>query len=106
MDSRAFDSLSKDVAQRHTRRTALGAALAGGLLGALGVVKTIPEASAAQGGACTLAFAANVRLGPSLSQPLSAQGQPGELRGSLSFGLDQSGRLINGVLQAASGERF
>ena len=103
MDSRAFDRLSKDVAQRHTRRTALGAALAGGLLGALGVVKTAPEASAAQGGVCTLAFAANVRLGPSLSQPLSAQGQPGELRGSfrLRAGPERPARQR----RAASGQR-
>lgn len=106
MDAKAFDDLSKDVARRSTRRAALGAALAGGLLGALGVAKSVPDVKAAQGGSCTLAFSANVRLGPSLGQPLSAQGQPGALQGNLSFDLDQSGRLVNGELQAASGERF
>ena len=106
MDADRFDSLAKRLVTPTTRRATLGASMAGGLLGALGLGRVLPETHAAQGGTCTLDFSATVRLGPSQSQPLAASGQPGALRGELSFGLEQSGRLQNGLLQLPGGQSF
>jgi hypothetical protein len=105
MDPDRFDTLTRTMGTTASRRAALGASLAGGLLSALGLARNAPVARAAQGGTCTLAFAANVRLGPSQSQPLTPGGQIGALRGNLVFGVDQAGRLT-GELQVPSGERF
>ena len=66
MDGERFDTLTRRLGVPASRRAALGTALAGGLLSAFGLARTAPEASAAQGATCTVAFAANVRLGPSL----------------------------------------
>ena len=106
MDANRFDTLTRSMGAPASRRAALGATLAGALLGALGLARTVPEARAAQRGSCTLAFSANVRLGPSVSQSLAAGEQAGALRGELSFDLDQGGRLENGVLQLPTGEAF
>ena len=106
MDANRFDTLTRSMGAPASRRAALGATLAGGLLGALGLARTVPEARAAQRGSCTLGFSANVRLGPSVSQPLAAGEQAGALHGELSFDLDQGGRLENGVLQLPTGEAF
>lgn len=105
MDADRFDTLTRSLGAPTSRRAALGATLAGGLLSALGVSRTIPEARAAQNGICNIAFLANVRLGPSMGLSLSAEGQPGSLRGDLSFSVDQTGRLT-GELKVPSGERF
>ena len=65
MDATQFDTLAKRLVSPTTRRATLGAAVSGGLLSALGLGRTVAEARAAQGAACTLAFVATVRLGPS-----------------------------------------
>ena len=98
MDADRFDTFTRSLGAPASRRTALGTALAGGLLSAFGLSRTVPEASAAQGGLCTLAFAAQVRQGPSANRPLVAGGAPGELRGNMRFSLSGSGNLQNADL--------
>ena len=64
MDADRFDTLAKRLAAPTSRRTALGGAVTGGLLGALGFGRAEPERAAAQGGLCVLDFVATVRQGP------------------------------------------
>ena len=81
MDGEQFDSLTRQLGAPTSRRTALGAAVASGILGAFGVGRPVAAVAAAQGQTCTLAFAANVRLGPSLNRALTANGTtPGASR--------------------------
>src|SRR4051794_15319760 len=104
MDAESFDTLARSLSAPRSRRAALGAALAGGMLSALGVSRAAPTVVAAQGQTCALAFAANVRMGPSLNRPLMANGTtPGELRGQLRFGLNAQGTLQNATVQLADG---
>src|SRR4051794_7522227 len=96
MDGARFDTLARRLGAPTSRRATLGAVAASGLLGALGLVRSVPEVQAAKGGSCVLAFAANVRLGPGLNQVLTANGAlPGELRGQLAFALSETGALQN-----------
>ena len=104
MDADRFDTLAKRLITPTTRRATLGTAAAGGLLSALGLIRTVPEVRAAQRGSCVLTFVATVRQGPSLGQVLTPGGsKPGELRGELSFSLSQTGNLENAVLSLPDG---
>ena len=104
MDADRFDTLAKRLVTPTTRRATLGTAAAGGLLSALGLVRTVPEMRAAQRGSCVLAFVATVRQGPSVGQVLTPGGtKPGELRGELSFSLSQTGNLEDAVLSLPDG---
>src|SRR4051794_21944302 len=103
MDADRFDTLARRVGTPTTRRAALGAAVTGGFLSALGLTRSVPEVAAAQGGTCVVAFAAQVRQGPSTQQPLLPGGRPGEVRGNLSFSLSRSGSLDNAALMLADG---
>lgn len=100
MDAHRFDSLTRVVATPASRRRALGALFGGGMLGALG--RAAPPALAQ--GVCTLDFLGTVRIGPTSTQVLTNDSsQPGEVRGSLSFGLDQAGALQSASLTLADG---
>jgi hypothetical protein len=104
MDADRFDTFARRLVAPTTRRTALGAAFAGGVLSAIGLGRAASETEAAQRGVCVLAFAATVRQGPSLSQALTTNGaQPGEVRGELSFALSGSGALADAVLRLSDG---
>ena len=106
MDPNRFDTLTRRLITPTTRRTTLGAA-AVGFLSVLGLGRTVPETRAVQGRTCALAFAATVRLGPSVNQALTAHGtSPGELRGELRFALSDTGTLDNGALLLPNGTRF
>ena len=100
MDADRFDSLSRRMAAPTTRRATLGAMVAS----ALGLGAVAPTVQAAQGQVCTMAFVTTVRVGPSVSQPLTPDGnQPGQLQGELRFSLSQTGNLENAALQLANG---
>ena len=103
MDADRFDTLAKRLSTPTSRRAALGAAVAGGVLGALGLTRSVPEAAAAQGQTCVLTFATTVRSGPSAGQSLAPGAQPGQLQGQLSFALSDSGSLDNATLTLADG---
>src|SRR3954467_8298439 len=104
MDADRFDTLARSLSLPRSRRAALGAAAAGGLLSALGVSRAVPEARAAQGGTCVVAFAAQVRQGPSSTQPLVPNGgSAGAVQGNLSFALSPRGSLDNATLTLADG---
>jgi hypothetical protein len=105
MDARHFDTLTRRFAAPTTRRTALGAAAAGGLLRALGLGHAAPEALA-QGRTCTLDFVASIRLGPSAQRALAEGAPSDEVNGELSFALSDSGSLENGVLLLSGGEQL
>ncbi len=101
MDGDRFDAIAKSVAGTATRRSAVGALAAGGLFSALGLRRS---PATAQGGACTLAFVATVRQGPSAGQVLAAgAGKPGELQGELSFTLTETGGIDKGTLRLPNG---
>src|SRR4051794_4553254 len=103
MDADRFDTLAKRLVTPTTRRATLGAAAAGGLLSALGLSRAVPEATA-QGGTCVLAFAAQLRQGPSAQQTVApGGGRPGEVRGNLSFSLSDRGSLDHATLTLADG---
>jgi hypothetical protein len=100
MDADRFDSLSRSMAAPTTRRATLGAMVAS----ALGLGAVAPTVQAAQGQVCTMAFVTTVRLGPSVSQPLTPDGnQPGQLQGELRFSLSQTGNLENAAFQLSNG---
>lgn len=100
MDGNQFDQLTKTMAASTSRRRALGALTASGLLGAFG----LGRAAAAQGSTCTLDFVTTIRSGPTSGQPLTNDATtPGEARGELSFGLSSSGALENGSLLLTDG---
>jgi hypothetical protein len=103
MDGDRFDSLARRVGTPTSRRAALGAAVAGGVLGALGLTRSVPEAAAAQGQTCALTFATTIRSGPSAGQSLAPGAQPGQLQGQLSFALSDRGSLDNATLTLADG---
>jgi hypothetical protein len=103
VDGDRFDTLAKRLSTPTSRRATVGAAVTGGFLSALGLTRSIPEASAAQGGTCVVAFAAQVRQGPSTQQPLIPGGRAGEIRGDLSFSISRSGSLDNATLTLADG---
>ncbi len=103
MDAKRFDTLARALTGARTRRSALGAVVAGGVLSALGFGRE-EAVRAAQGqgdlcvlagpgGTCVLAFEAIVRQGPSARQPLVAGGTPGALRGYLRFSLSGNGSM-------------
>jgi hypothetical protein len=104
MDPARFDTLARSLSAPRSRRAALSAAAAGGLLSALGLTRSVPETRAAQGGTCVLAFAAQVVQGPSTQQALTPNDtRAGEVRGDLSFSLSGSGNLDNATLTLADG---
>ena len=75
MDADRFDSLSRHMAATTSRRATLGAMVAS----ALGLGTAAQAARAAQGQVCIMDFAAMVRVGPSVNQPLPPGGnQPGQ----------------------------
>ncbi len=106
MDASGFDSFAKRLAAPSSRRQALGATLAGGLLNALGIDRSLPEVQAAQRDSCTLAFVATVRVGPDINQNMTNGGRPGELRGNLTFSLSNSGDLQDAALLLADNTSF
>jgi len=106
LDAERFDTLAKALTGTKSRRSALGAAVAGGVLSALRLNQG-PAVRAAQddrcevpgaGGTCVLDFEAIVREGPSASQPLVAGGSPGRLRGYLMFTRGRTGSLEDAKL--------
>ena len=99
MDANRFDTLARQVGTPTSRRAALGATLAGGVLGALGLGRAAPFVRAAQGQTCVLGFTANVRTGPSASRPFTQGAQPGQLQAQLSFTLSESGNIEHGELR-------
>lgn len=99
MDANRFDTLARQVGTPTSRRAALGATLASGVLGALGLGRAAPEAQAAQGQTCVLGFTANVRSGPSVSRPLTQGAQPGQLQAQISFTLSATGNVEHGELR-------
>jgi hypothetical protein len=102
MDAGSFDRLTRRLVVPTSRRTALGALAASGLLDALGIGRAAPVARAQVD--CVLAFVATVRQGPSAGLPLTENGtRPGELRGELSFALTDSGMLQDGALTLPDG---
>lgn len=103
MDASRFDILARRVGRPTSRRTAMGAALAGGVLGALRVNRGQQDVLAVQGQKCVLDFTANVRTGPDAQQALLPGAQPGQLQGQLSFLLSPSGNLENGELLLPNG---
>ena len=107
MDDNRFDSLTRRLGAPASRRAALGAGLAGGVLGALRIPRSVPEVSAAQAGTCSLPFVANVRVGPSAEIPLLQENAPpGELRGELRFTLAEQGRFQNAELRLPDGTSY
>jgi len=106
MDANTFDSLARRLASPTSRRQALGATLAGGLLSALGLGRSLPEDRADQRDVCTLSFVAKVRLGPNTEQVMTDGGRPGELRGDLAFTLSNSGNLDDATLLLPDGTTF
>ena len=107
MDDNRFDSLTRRLGAPASRRAALGAGLAGGVLGALRIPRSVPEVGAAQAGTCSLPFVANVRVGPSAEIPLLQENAPpGELRGELRFTLSDQGRFQNAELRLPDGTSF
>ena len=104
MDADRFDTLAKRLVAPTNRRSALGAAVAGGFFSALGIGRAAPATRAAQGGTCVMAFAAQVLQGPSVQQTLTPAGaRPGEVRGDLSFSLSATGNLENATLALPNG---
>lgn len=100
MDAHRFDSLTRIVAAPASRRRALGALFGGGVLGTLGQSARPAMAQ----GVCSLDFVGTVRVGPTSTQVLTnGSSQPGEVRGVLSFGLDQAGGLESASLALADG---
>src|SRR4051794_26642390 len=96
MDADRFDTLAKQLSAPSTRRAALRTSVAGGVLSALGLSRAVPEARAAQGGTCVVAFAAQMRQGPSSTRPLvPTGGSAGAVQGNLSFALSAKGALQN-----------
>ncbi|MFN8665201.1 MAG: hypothetical protein U0075_25190 [Thermomicrobiales bacterium] len=106
MDAERFDTLAKALTGTRSRRSALGAAIAGGVLSALGLTQGVPVRAAQDdlctipgaGGTCVLDFEAIVREGPSARQPLVAGGSPGRLRGYLMFTRGRTGDLEDAKL--------
>lgn len=106
LDAERFDTLAKALTGTKSRRSALGAAVAGGVLGALGLNQGNPVRAAQDdrcelpgaGGTCVLDFEAIVREGPSAAQPLVAGGSPGRLRGYLTFTRGRTGELEDAKL--------
>jgi hypothetical protein len=105
MDGTQFDAMVRSVAQPATRRASLRALAGAGLLGLLARQQpAVTAQTGGQGQICTLAFAAMVRLGPSLGQPLvPGAAQAGELRGQLQFTLSHTGSLEQAALTLANG---
>jgi hypothetical protein len=104
MDADRFDHLSRSLADRVSRRSAVKHFGGGGILAAalagLGISRL--EASAqADTATCALDLMANVRLGPSQDQQLGGENS-GELRGQLRFSLGDNGRLVDGKLRLAN----
>ena len=100
MDADRFDSLSKRMAAPATRRATFGAMVAS----ALGIRALATTAQAAQGQVCTMTFVTTVRMGPSLSQSLTTDGDtPGQLQGELSFALSETGNLENAAVKLPNG---
>lgn len=106
LDANRFDTLAKALTGTQSRRSAFRAAIAGGVLGALGLSRETPVRAAQDdlcelpgaGGTCVLDFEAIVREGPSASQPLVAGGSPGRLRGYLMFTRGRIGDLEDAKL--------
>ena len=98
MDPRAFDDLSRTLAQSASRRQAVArfgtAGMLAGLVAALGRGR-IGALAAAQGETCRLAIVATVRVGPD-AETLMQTDVPGELRGEISFALDPDGAIAEG----------
>lgn len=108
MDPQQFDTIAKSFASGLSRRkalTRLGGGGAAALLAALGRNHLDVAAQGGAGASCNLAFVANVRVGPSAGQLLGGTA-PGELKGQLTFALDQDGAITQGQLQLADGTRF
>ena len=108
MDGHRFDAITRSVAGTSTRRGALGAFAAGGLLSALGLkpgrafaqdTTQDQDQNQDQGQTltCVVDFSATVRQGPSAGQAA------GQVRGELTFGLSGRGALENASLRLPNG---
>lgn len=114
MDANRFDTLAKALTSTQSRRSALGAAIAGGVLSALGLNRATPARAAqddlcvlaGSGGTCVLDFEAILRVGPSARQPLVPGGSPGSLRGYLIFTQGPTGTLDDAALLLEDGSRL
>jgi hypothetical protein len=101
MDADRFDHLSRSLADRISRRSAVKHFGGGGILAAalagFGISRL--EASAQTDTAtCAMDLVANVRLGPSQEKQFGGTNK-GELRGQLRFALGDQGRLVDGVFR-------
>jgi hypothetical protein len=114
MDDRQFDTISRSLAKRTSRRQALRSGGAGAaVLGFLGFgaarsavaqdddVGGEGQSGLDASGICRLDFDAEVRMGPSAGSDQSAK-----ITGQLAFRLDDKGGITQGVLQTADGENY
>jgi hypothetical protein len=108
MDADRFDHLSRSLADRVSRRSAVKHLGGGGIIAAtlaglgLSRVETFAQTDTAT---CAMDLIANVRLGPNLDQQLGGE-NPGELKGQLRFAIGQQGRLVDGVFRLADNTEF
>lgn len=103
MDGQRFDTLSRRIAGRVTRRATVGGLVAS----AIGAPFEPALARAAKDQVCTLAFETTALIGPSQEQGISAGSpQPGQLQGQLRFSLSESGNLEHAALVLPDGASF
>src|SRR5215216_2146850 len=107
MEPQQFDAFSRTLVTGVSRRRAVArfgaAGVLAGLVGALGSDR--PLRALAQAETCRLSVVATVRVGPSANAAI-AGGQPGELRGDLSFALAQDGAIDDGRLRLSGGQEL
>jgi hypothetical protein len=103
MDADQFDRLSRNFAERVSRRSAVrnlgGVSILGVALGGLRLFRTDALAQS-DTATCELDLVANVRMGPSVDTAIGGELR-GELRGKLRFALGDNGRLVDGILRLA-----
>jgi hypothetical protein len=114
MDDRQFDTISRSLASKTSRRQALRSGGAGAaILSLLGIRGARPaaaqdddigndsETGLGDDGTCRLQFEANMRLGPS-----AAPGQTSRIAGLLSFRIANDGAIDEGTLETDEGEQY
>jgi hypothetical protein len=114
MDDRQFDTISRSLASRSSRRQALRSGGAGAaILGLLGLraarsaaaqdddIGNAGETGLGDDGTCRLQFEGTVRLGPS-----AAPGQTSRITGLLSFRVGSDGAIDQGTLETDDGAQY
>jgi hypothetical protein len=104
MDDRRFDSWSKALAARGSRRQALAKGTGSALLGLLGL-HSRGQAQSPTGldanGTCRMQFEANVRLGPSFDAASN-----NAISGLLTISIGDNGGITNGQLITENGDTY